>query len=172
VYVIGSQAILLVNPGAPEELRRSSEIDMYPGNAKDWELAQADPDAEASELISAVLGFGSAFHQRHGFYVDGVDEETAILPPDWLDRANSSIVRDGDRSIKVIAPRSEDLIVSKLCRLDEKDRAFIRAFNADDPLDLLEIRVRLEATSAAESVKKRARRFLDEIRRDHGALPE
>jgi 5,10-methylenetetrahydrofolate reductase len=30
VYVIGSQAILLVNPGAPEGLRRSSEIDHDP----------------------------------------------------------------------------------------------------------------------------------------------
>lgn len=39
VFIIGSQAILVIRPDAPVILRTSGEIDAYPGNVCDWEVA-------------------------------------------------------------------------------------------------------------------------------------
>ena len=79
-----SQAILVSHPGAPAGVRFSREIDTYPANAKAWQAAH---DVEASEEINALFGYRSQFDRTHGFYIDGVDEKTAMLPPDWRSRA-------------------------------------------------------------------------------------
>lgn len=44
-----------------------------------------------------------------------------------------------------VAPCPEDLIVSKLARLDEKDKSFIEAYHSARPLDasIIEERIRL-----------------------------
>jgi hypothetical protein len=84
IFIIGSQGILLAWPSAHALMRTSPEIDAYPGNARDWERRekQKHPDEfpEASEHIDALFGSGSQFHQTHGFFIDGVDENTAMLP--------------------------------------------------------------------------------------------
>jgi hypothetical protein len=75
------------------------------------------------------------FHRTHGFYIDGVDENTGTLPADWQTRAIMRPVAVGNRLVTAIAPCPEDIIVSKLARLDEKDKKFILAFHAVRPLD-------------------------------------
>lgn len=40
------------------------------------------PGSEASGEISALFGEMSAFHQKFVFYPDGVDANTAQMPPD------------------------------------------------------------------------------------------
>lgn len=123
----GSQAILVSKPGAPHEMRVSPEIDAYPANAKTW---QAEHGVEASEEINGLFGYRSQFDRTHGFYIDGVDEKTAMLPPDWRSRA---AVRSEDvdgRRVRLVAPGPEDLVVSKLARLEEKDRDWIRAYRS------------------------------------------
>jgi hypothetical protein len=99
---------------------------------------------EASEHINALFGEGSQFHRTHGFYIDGVDENTAMLPADWQTRAIMRPVAVGNRLVTAIAPCPEDIIVSKLARLDEKDKKFILAFHAARPLhpDVIESRIR------------------------------
>ncbi len=91
VFIVGSQSILLSWPDAPIILRTSGQIDAYPENAKIWEITQKELDPEyppeASEEINALFGEGSDFHREHGFYIDGVDENTARLPPDWNKRS-------------------------------------------------------------------------------------
>ena len=125
VFIIGSQSILLSWPDAVV-LRTSGEIDAYPGNARIWEVAQKglDPEypLEASEEINALFGQGSDFHQEHGFYIDGVDENTARLPSDWTSRAIDRKVDVDGRQVLAVAPCPEDVIVSKLARLSEKDK--------------------------------------------------
>ncbi|MGB7658956.1 MAG: hypothetical protein WBL96_11575, partial [Pseudolabrys sp.] len=68
-------------------MRVSPEIDAYPANARLWELEEKvrhpNESPEASEHINALFGSGSLFHQTHGFYIDGVDENTAKLPAGW-----------------------------------------------------------------------------------------
>jgi hypothetical protein len=130
VFIIGSQSILLAWPNAPLLMRSSPEIDVYPDNARAWETQEKNkhPDEapEASEHIDALFGAGSQFHRTHGFYIDGVDENTATLPAGWQTRAVVRQVDVGGRTVTAVAPCPEDVIVSKLARLDEKDKAFSR----------------------------------------------
>ena len=159
VIVIGSQAILVHHAQAPVIMRTSGEIDAYPGNSRVWE--SQNPGQLASEEINALFGSGSRFHERFGFYIDGVDANTAKLPPDWKDRADMRAVDDNGGTIRVIAPSIEDLIVSKLFRLDEKDRDFIRAWHALQPLDGALIRRRLAETEPEKEVAAHAEMFLE-----------
>ena len=124
IFIIGSQSILLAWPDAPAVMRTSPEIDLFPENAEDWEIQERKkyPDElpEASEHIDALFGSGSQFHRTHGFYIDGVDENTATLPEEWRTRAVIREIKVGERFVTAIAPCPEDIIVSKLARLDEK----------------------------------------------------
>lgn len=75
IVVIGSQAILGSFPDAPDELLVSVEADVYPKNRP-----------ERAELIDGSIGEGSPFHDAVGYYAQGVDEKTAILPRGWKER--------------------------------------------------------------------------------------
>ncbi|HSF16231.1 MAG TPA: hypothetical protein VLK65_11830 [Vicinamibacteria bacterium] len=75
IVVIGSQAILGSFPDAPDELLVSVEADVYPKNRP-----------ERAELIDGSIGEGSPFHDAFGYYAQGVDEKTAILPRGWKER--------------------------------------------------------------------------------------
>jgi hypothetical protein len=167
VFIIGSQSILLSWPDAPIIMRTSGEIDAYPGNAKLWEIEQKqlDPsdDPEASEEINALYGAGSPFHKNHGFYIDGVDENTARLPLDWRERAISKLIKVGEREVLAIAPCPEDIIVSKLARLAEKDKEFITAYHEARPLNLALIKERLKATNFEPEISARALVYLTSL---------
>jgi hypothetical protein len=81
VIVIGSQAILgsFVEDELPTEATMSVEIDILP-------LADSDETARLADLIEGVAGEWSLFEAQHGFSIDGVDEQTAVLPDGWRDR--------------------------------------------------------------------------------------
>jgi len=159
VFIIGSQGILLAWPDAPQGMRLSPEIDAYPANARIWEIAEKrkDPDSqpEASERIDALFGSGSQFHRTHGFFIDGVDENTAKLPDGWQGRALIRRVDVNGRIVLAVAPCPEDLIVSKLARLDPKDKAFVETYHAARPLhpDVIETRIRQSNFEAAVAEK-------------------
>jgi hypothetical protein len=133
VFIIGSHAILLSWPDAPEIMRGSPEVDAYPENARIWEFEEARKGGglplEASEHIHGLFGEGSSFHGTHGFYIDGVDEGTARLPRGWHTRAMVRRFDVDGRMVKAVAPAPEDLIVSKLARLDDKDKDFVEAYH-------------------------------------------
>ena len=84
-------------------MRTSGEIDGYPGNAKIWEVTRKaidpDDDPEASEEIAALFGEGSAFHRKHGFYIDGVDENTARLDDESHISSSRWTIRPCDRAL-------------------------------------------------------------------------
>jgi hypothetical protein len=166
VFIIGSQSILLSWPDAPLIMRTSGEIDAYPGNAKLWEVTRKkidpDDDPEASEEISALFGEGSAFHRTHGFYIDGVDEHTARLPNDWMQRAIERSIDVDGRAVLAVAPCPEDVVVSKLARMAEKDKDFVAAYHQARPLDPKLIEERIKATPLDPPVSQRA---IDFIRR-------
>ena len=167
VFIIGSQSILLAWPEAPPLMRTSPEIDAYPENARDWENEERkkhpDESPEASEQINALFGNGSQFHRTHGFYIDGVDQPTARLPDGWEARAVSRHVRFGRRVVTAIAPCPDDLIVSKLARLDDKDRVFIEAYYSERPLDVTLIEKRIDQTHFEPSVAQRARGYISSL---------
>lgn len=167
VFIIGSQSILLSWPDAPVILRTSGEIDAYPENARLWEITQKelDPDfpPEASEEINAFFGEGSDFHRNHGFYIDGVDENTARLPSDWNARAIYKEVEVDDRTVLAVAPCPEDVIVSKLARLSDKDKEFVEAYHAARPLNPELIIERIKATSLELELQQRAVGFITHL---------
>jgi len=52
-------------------------------------LPIADTNAETArlaDLIEGVAGEFASFEERHGFTIDGVDLDTAVLPKGWRDR--------------------------------------------------------------------------------------
>jgi hypothetical protein len=164
VFIIGSQAILMSWADAPGVMRASPEIDAYPANARMWEIAEGDRGdgipREASEHIDGLFGSGSLFHRTHGFFIDGTDENTAKLPKGWNSRA---IVRRLDvdgRIVRAVAPTAEDIIVSKLARLDDKDKGFVQAYNNARPLDIALIEERIATTDLDPAVAARAVAFV------------
>jgi hypothetical protein len=161
VFVVGSQAILASMPDAPEPARASPEIDAFPENARIWELMEAERTTDdvppiASEHIDGLFGENSQFHQTHGFYIDGVDETTAKLPRGWQSRAIKLRTEVAGRNVFGIAPAAEDLIVSKIARLDDRDKLFVEAIHAQRPLALDLIEQRINDTDLDPAVAARA----------------
>lgn len=123
VYIIGSQALLVGRNDIARALRFSHEIDVYPANREEWEAR--NEGMEASEAINGLFGEGSLFHDAFGFFIDGVDEATAKLPPDWRDRAVTQEFKGAaGKPIKAVAPAPADVVAAKLVRGDDKDIEF------------------------------------------------
>ena len=84
-----------------------------------------------AELIEGVAGELSPFEELHGFSVDGVDLETAVLPDGWRDRlvkvqnANTAAA-GGEPRFTGWSLNKEDLCVAKLGALREKDGSAAR----------------------------------------------
>jgi hypothetical protein len=160
VFIIGSQSILLAWPNAPTLMRSSPEIDMYPENAKTWEAQQEDKHpnetSEASEHINALFGSGSQFHQTFGFYIDGVVEHTAKLPHGWQTRAVVRHIDVDERTVVAVAPSPEDVIISKLARLEDKDKEFIEAYHLERPLNPKVIEERIGLSDFHPAIAARA----------------
>ena len=124
--VVGSQAILLPFPHAPDELRVSRELDLYPALAP-----------EKADLIDGAIGALSSFDETFGYYADGVGPETAVMPADWQSRSQLFYIGD----ITVICPDPHDLAVSKCAAGRDKDADFVRGLlrhKLIDPATLLE----------------------------------
>jgi hypothetical protein len=66
----------------------------------------------------------------------------------------------GRRTVTAIAPCPDDLIVSKLARLDDKDRAFIEAYYAERPLDLPLMEERIGLSRFETPVAQRALTYI------------
>ena len=76
VIIVGSQAILgsYDEDELPVEATMSVEVDVLP-------IADSnDVTADLADLIEGVAGEWSPFEEQHGFSIDGVDLDTAVLP--------------------------------------------------------------------------------------------
>lgn len=112
VIIVGSQAILGQHADAPKDLRQSPEADVF---------AEGLPQAKIDSLN--VIGFGSPFHETHGYYVDPVGPATALLPPGWRERAFRVDTTDG--AATGWCPEAHDLAISKLARSDPRDLEYV-----------------------------------------------
>lgn len=123
LIIVGSQAILGEFPEAPDALLVSNEADIYPKNLP-----------ERWELIDGSIGELSPFHEAFGYYAQGVQEGTAVLPRGWEHRLIP---------IKTVATRgatgwcisAADLVVSKYVAGRPKDRDFVRVVLAHRLVD-------------------------------------
>ncbi|MGC1209098.1 MAG: DUF6036 family nucleotidyltransferase [Ornithinimicrobium sp.] len=128
VIVVGSQAILgtYEESQLPSTATMSIEVDILP-------IADDnDETARLADLIEGVAGEFSTFEQLHGFSIDGVDLQTAVLPDGWRDRlikvqnANTAAPA-GEPCFTGWCLDKEDLCVAKLIAHREKDRNFVAA---------------------------------------------
>ncbi|MGH7696374.1 MAG: DUF6036 family nucleotidyltransferase [Gemmatimonadaceae bacterium] len=110
--VFGSQAILVHDPDPPLELRQSIELDVVPTKVP-----------ERWEDIDGVLGDLSLFHSTHGFYVHGVESQTAVFPHGWKKRCIR--VHVGKPAVTVVCPELHDLAASKLAAGRDKDFSYV-----------------------------------------------
>lgn len=128
VVVVGSQSILgsFNEDQLPAEATMSAEIDILPLSKDSSETARL------ADLIEGVAGEWSPFEEQHGFSIDGVDLETAVLPTGWRDRLvkvqnDNTAAISGQPQYTGWCLDKEDLCVAKLCALREKDRNFVAA---------------------------------------------
>jgi hypothetical protein len=128
VIVVGSQAILGTYDESqlPAAATMSIEVDILP-------IADSNEEtARLADLIEGVAGEFSPFEELHGFSIDGVDLDTAVLPDGWRDRlvkvqnANTAAPA-GEPCFTGWCLDKEDLCVAKLIALREKDRNFVAA---------------------------------------------
>ena len=149
VVVVGSQSILgtFTEDELPPEATMSAEIDILPLGKDNSETAHL------ADMIEGVAGEWSPFEEQHGFSIDGVDLETAILPTGWRKRlirvqnANTAAL-SGSPQYTGWCLDKEDLCVAKLCALREKDRNFVAALLDADLVDAAVITTRLSEVPA------------------------
>lgn len=91
----------------------SFEADMYPRNMP-----------EKYELIEALLGEESNFHNTYSYYAQGVGPETAVLPSDWETRS-VSIKNESTNHASGICIGLHDLVLSKYAAGREKDHIYV-----------------------------------------------
>jgi len=93
-----SQAVLGQFPGAPVALLASMEADVYPRNKPDL-----------ADLVDGSIGEGSFFHERFGYYAQGVGPQTELVAGDLHVDPLTRRVRRGARHI-TLAPREFKLL--------------------------------------------------------------
>lgn len=148
LVIIGSQSILGSVPNAPEELLFSREADIYPLR-----------NPEAADLIDGAIGEDSTFDEHFGYYAQGVGPETAKLPSGWEGRLIKIQNANTDHKIGLCLSPS-DLAASKLAAFREKDLKFVDALLSHGLVSAAELAVRIDTLQTDESIKSRARAWL------------
>lgn len=112
VIVVGSQSILGSVDSPPVECLASVEADLIvPG------------DERLSDLIDGAIGEGSPFQTSFGYYAQGVDSTTCVLPEGWRDRLVRLQSQNTDGKVGYCLEVT-DLFLAKCAANREKDRAF------------------------------------------------
>jgi len=148
LVVLGSQSILGAFPHAAQELLVSMEADVYPLGAE-----------EKADLIDGAIGEGSQFHETHGFYAQGVDSSTAILPTGWEQRlVRIQNANTEGRTGFCLDPT--DLFMAKSAAAREKDRLFNIALLAHGYVTLEDALRRVADMPVSAARQKRIEAFI------------
>lgn len=151
LVVIGSQSIHGAAPQATGALALSQEADLYPLNRP-----------ELADLIDGAMGENSPFHDRFGYYAQGVGPETAVLPEGWRDRLVR--LQGPGTDLKVgLCLEPHDLAAAKLVAGREKDGPFVQALFEQQIIDVQTLNERIDqlpiATSRIDALKAVAARL-------------
>jgi hypothetical protein len=146
VLVIGSQALHgSVAGDLPEEALRSVEVDV---------AALEDPDGRQADLVDGAIGEASMFHATFGYYAQGVEAVTAVLPEGWRDR----LVRfesPATRGVVAWCLEPHDLWISKMVAGRPKDLDFCKALLERGIVAPKELTGHLERTDVGEPARAR-----------------
>lgn len=94
--------------------------------------------AERGDAITALMGELSWYHDRHAAYVEVWGPETFAGPTDWRERAKSLRLDDAPE-VEIRVPHPHDLLISKLERMEARDRDHARRILAEWPLTEAEL---------------------------------
>lgn len=89
--------------------------------------------AEKGEILTAMMGELSWYHETHGVFVEVWAPETFAAPDGWRERARLVTHQDFP-GVRLIVPHPHDVLVSKLERMESKDREHARRILAEYPL--------------------------------------
>lgn len=142
LVIIGSQAILGQFPDAPVAVLVSMEVDLYP-------LSRP----ELADKVDSAIGEGSAFHQTHGYYAQGVGPDTATLPAGWRQRL-VRVENPNTGGCAGLCLEAHDLAILKYIAGREKDREFTRELARHGMTDRRVLRKRLAATTLDPALSK------------------
>jgi hypothetical protein len=160
VLIVGSQAVLgsHAEDELPATVLSSIEADV---------VILDDPDGTAPQAVEASLGYMSLFHTTHGYYAEGVEWGTAVLPDGWEGRVLTLTAPavDGD-VVAVHFPELHDLCISKLVAARIKDRAFVDALWGAGLLDGTTLVRRAESVSGIPAAVRNRTVELAVARRD------
>jgi len=132
LIIIGSQSILGQYPDISDQLVEANKsvkitpIDpgiLYMSREADI-IVPGNP--EKLDLIDAILGELSQFHDTFGYYAQGVDFTTATLPANWQQRL-ISVCNKNTNGINGLCLEIHDMLVSKLVANREKDNKYVQA---------------------------------------------
>jgi hypothetical protein len=157
VLVIGSQSVLASLPETdlPVEATGSIEADM---------AFFDDPDDLLADQVDGAIGELSPFHERYGYYAQGVSVTTAILPEGWRDRLvplDSTDTAPG----RGLCLEPHDCVIAKLLAGREKDLAFAGALVRAGLIDPDVLAARIETVQAHPVALDRARSWIRGCRR-------
>jgi hypothetical protein len=151
--IVGSQSILGVVPNPPAECLVSMEADIFPLDAE-----------ELSDLIEGALGEGSQFHDTFGYYAQGVDSTTSVLPRGWKTR----LVRLQSKETKGYVGYcldAVDLFLAKCAANRDKDRRFNLALLRGNCVRSTDALARVDDMPLDEAGKQRLRALIHRLDR-------
>lgn len=148
IMVVGSQSILGAVPNAPDLLLLSMEADFYPLHRPDL-----------SDLIDGAIGEGSPFHDRFGYYAQGVGPETATLPFGWEERVVK--VQNENTDLKIgYCLDPHDLAASKLAAGREKDWQFVDLMLQHEIVDPATLQARIAMLPVPSAISERLKNWV------------
>src|SRR5574341_1756554 len=120
VIILGSQSILAQFPDLSKLVSHLDQTDVT-AKIQSREILirsiEADimiPDSEEkTELVEAVMGELSMFHDTFGYYAQGVDLTTSKLPEGWENRL-VEICNENTNGISGMCVEIHDVMISKL----------------------------------------------------------
>jgi hypothetical protein len=145
IVIIGSQAILGRFPDAPAALCRSMEADLFPKSRP-----------ELADRVDGAIGESSRFHERFGYYAQGVAPDTAILPRGWQRRL-VRVENENTGGCTGLCLEVHDLAISKYVAGRERDIEFTRELARHGMTDKQMLLKRLAATRLNAALAKMVR---------------
>ncbi len=166
LIILGSQSVLGQFPSLAESLPESDHSEISFISRKRQTLCrsmEADimvpGSEEKAELIEAVIGELSSFHDTFGYYAQGVDHTTSKLPDGWETRLTEICNKNTNR-ISGLCLEIHDLIISKLYAARKKDTEFFQAAVSIGLVSEKILTERLDKTQMSEEKREIVRKYI------------
>ena len=153
VVIIGSQAILGTADAdqLPEEVTLSMEADV---------AFRDDASAHKADLVDGAIGELSDFHAEFGYYAQGVEIKTAVLPDGWEARVEI-LHRQVSEPGRARCVEPHDFVVSKLVAGRSKDITFATALIRHDFVSIETLNERAGMLHQPNAVVKRVQDLIN-----------